>query len=59
MKKIKKIKWVTHRDLLYSTWKSAQCNMAAWMRGELGVEWIHVYVWLSHSAVHLNPSQHC
>ena len=40
MKKIKKIKWVTHRDLLYSTWKSAQCNMATWMRGELGGEWI-------------------
>ena len=38
MKKIKKIKWVTNRDLLYSTWKSAQCNMAAWMRGELGGE---------------------
>ena len=31
---------VTNKDVLYSTWKSAQCNMATWMRGELGGEWI-------------------
>ena len=37
---------------------SAQCYMAAWMGGKLG-EWIHVYVWLSHSAAHLKLSQHC
>ena len=27
--------------------------------GEFGGEWIHVYGWLSHSAVHLKPPQHC
>ena len=37
---------VQHRDL---------CSMlcAVWMGGEFGGEWIHVYVWLSHFAVHL------
>ena len=33
--------------------KSAQCYVAAWMGGEFGGEWIHVYVWLSPLAVHL------
>ena len=28
--------------------------MAAWMEGEFGGEWIHVYVWLIPFAVHLN-----
>ena len=39
------------QDLLYSTGNSAQCYVAAWMGGEFGGEWIHVYVWLSSSAV--------
>ena len=39
-------KWITNKDLLYSTWNSAQC-----MGGEFKGEWIHVYVWLSFSAV--------
>jgi len=30
------LKWITIKDLLYSTWNSAQCYVAAWMRGELG-----------------------
>ena len=47
------LKWITNRDLLYSTGNSAQCNVAAWMGGEFGGEWIHVYVWLSSFAVHL------
>ena len=38
---------------------SAQCHVAAWMGGEFGGEWIHVYVWLSPFAVHLKLSQHC
>ena len=25
-----------HKNLLYSTWNSAQCYMAAWMGGEFG-----------------------
>ena len=40
-------KWITNKDLLYSTWNSAQCYAAAWMGGEFMGEWIQVYVWLS------------
>ena len=32
---------------------------AAWVGGELGGEWIHVYTWLSPFVVHLTLSQHC
>ena len=53
------LKWITTKDLLYSTGNSAQCYVAAWMGGEFGGEWIHVYVWLSPFAVHLKLSQHC
>ena len=38
------LKWVTYKDLLCSTGNSARCYVAAWMRGEFGGEWIHVYV---------------
>ena len=37
-------KWMTNKDLLCNTGKSAQCYMAAWMGGEFGREWIHIYV---------------
>ena len=61
------LKWITNNALLYSTGLysrallviSAQCYVAAWMGGEFGGEWIHEYVWLRHSAVHLKLSQHC
>ena len=53
------LKWITNKDLLYSARNSTQCYVAAWMGGEFGGEWIHVYVWLSPFAVHLKPSQHC
>ena len=53
------LKWITNKDLLYSTGNSAQCYVAAWMGGEFGVEWIHVYIWLSRSVVRLKLSQHC
>ena len=53
------LKWITNKDLLYSTGNSASCYVAAWMGGELGGEWIRVYVWLSPFAVHLKLSQHC
>ena len=53
------LKWITNKDLLYSTGNSAQCYVAAWMGGEFGGEWIHVYVWRSPFAVHLTLSQHC
>ena len=47
------LKWITNKDLLYSTWNSAQGYVPAWMGGEFGGEWIHVYVWLSPFAAHL------
>ena len=46
------------QDLLYSTWNSAQCYVAAWMGGECVGEWIHVYVWLGPFTIHLRLSQH-
>ena len=51
-------KWITSKNLLHSTGNSAQCYVAAWMGGEFGGEWIHVYVWLSPFAVHLKLSQY-
>ena len=50
------LKQVTNKDLLYSTGNSAQCYVAAWIRGQFGGEWIHVYVWLSPLVVHLKLS---
>ena len=52
-------KWITNKSLLYSKWNSAQCYEWAWMGGEFGGEWIHVYVWLSPFTVHLTLSPHC
>ena len=52
-------KWITNKDLLYSTWNSAQCPVAAWMGREFGGEWIRVHVWLSPFAIHLKLPQHC
>ena len=37
-------------------YNTAQCYVAAWMRGEIEREWIHVYVWLSAFTVHLKLS---
>ena len=34
------LKWITNKDLLYSTGKSAQCYMVALMGGKFGGEWI-------------------
>ena len=42
----------------YSTGHSPQWDVAAWMGGKFGGEWIHACVWLSPFAVHLKPSQH-
>ena len=53
------LKWITNKDLLYSTGNSAQCYVAAWMVGEFRGEWIYEYVCLSSCAVHLKLSQHC
>ena len=46
------LKWTTNKDLLHSIGNFAQYYMAAWMGGESGREWIHVYVWLSFFSVH-------
>ena len=51
------LKWITNKDLLYSTRNSAQCHVAAWMGVGFGGEWTHV--WLSPFAVHLELSQDC
>ena len=50
------LKWISSRNVLYITGNSAQCYVAAWMGGEFGGEWIHVYVWLSPFAAHLRLS---
>ena len=39
------LKWIINKVLLYNTWNSARCYMAAWIEGAFGEEWIHVYVW--------------
>ena len=49
------LKWIANKAFLYSTQNCAQCYVTAWMGGESGGEWIHV--WLSPFAIHL--SQHC
>ena len=38
------LKRVTSKDLLYGTGNSAQSYVAAQMEGDMGGEWIHVYV---------------
>ena len=38
------LKWITNKDLLYSTQNCAQCYAAAWTGGEFGGEWIHVHM---------------
>ena len=53
------LKWITSKDILYSTWSSAQCCLAACLGSEFRGEWIHAYVWLSPFAVHLKLSQNC
>ena len=50
------LKWITSKDLLYSTGNSAHWYVAAWMRGVFWGKWIPVYVWLSPFAVHLKLS---
>ena len=53
------LKWITNKDLPYSTGNSVQCYVAAWTEGEFGKEWVYVYVWPSCFAVHLKLSQYC
>ena len=51
------LKWITNKNLLCSTWDSAQCYVEACMRGSLGEEQIHAYVCLNLFLVHLKLSQ--
>ena len=38
-------KWIINKDLLYSTWNSAQCYVALDSKEDLGENgWTHVYV---------------
>ena len=53
------MKWMTNRVLLCSTGNPSPCHVVAWMGGEFGGEWTHVYVWLGPFNVHLKLSQHC
>ena len=46
------LKQVAKKVLLYNTVNSAQWYVAAWMGGEFGGEWIHVYARLSLFPVH-------
>ena len=34
------LKWITKKDLLYSTRNSAQCYVAAWMERDFGGEFV-------------------
>ena len=51
------LKWITNRDLPYSTGNSAQYYVTTWMGGKFGREWIHAHAWLSPFAVYLRLSQ--
>ena len=40
------LKWISNKDLLCSTWNSAQSYVPDWMEGRFGGEWIHVYIFI-------------
>ena len=40
------LKWITNKDLLYSTWNSAQCYVPAWWEEGLQGE-MDTYIWMS------------
>ena len=50
------LKWITNRDLLYSTGNSAQCYVAARMGGECWGEWTHTH---THTHTHMGESSCC
>ena len=37
-----KVLYASNKGLLYHTWNSAKCYVAAWMGGEFGGEWISI-----------------
>ena len=52
------LKWITNKDLLYSTGNSAECYVVAWMGGEFGGEWIHVFVFVCKAPCCLPENYH-
>ena len=41
------LRWITSKELLYSTWNSAQCYVPAWMGGSLGENgYMYIYGWI-------------
>ena len=48
---------ISPTSLLQQVTELSQCYEAAWMGGQFGREWSHV--WLSPFAMHLKLSQHC
>ena len=53
------IKWISNKDLLYSTGNSTQYSVVAYMGKESRKEWMCIYIWVIHFAVHLKLTQHC
>ena len=38
------LKWITHKNRVYSMWNPAQCYVVAWMGGSLGENgYMHMY----------------
>ena len=52
-------KWITNKDLLYSTWNSTQSHMTAWMGEGFGGQWVHVYVCLSPCVCVFSVASNC
>ena len=52
-------KWITNKNLLYSTGNSAQCYVAAWVKEKFIGKWIHIYLWPSPFVIHLRLLQNC
>ena len=41
-------KWITNKDLLHSTWNSAQCYVEAWIGESLGENgYMYMYDWVA------------
>ena len=53
------LKWITSKDLLYSTWNSAQCCMPVWIGGFQG-EWMCIYIYICiYTYIYMAQSLHC
>ena len=52
------LKWITNKDLLYITWNSAQCYVAAWMGGGVWGRMDTCICMAEFSVVHLKLLHH-